>query len=179
MSAIYTVRVNASKIPTILRDFEKRLEIRNAKDLVENVFSTSKVDDRTGKLRSAVGGYLFVRIKDEKNLNKLGEIIKEVDGMYGFLMAPAKPGSKPNPVKMTAKQEQELLNLEERIETNKVKINTDIKVGTLVEYEGFTGVIKEISDDKTKFIISVKIFNQDTDIEVESNSKMLKIVDSH
>ncbi|MCQ2050967.1 MAG: transcription termination/antitermination protein NusG [Bacteroidaceae bacterium] len=138
-------------ISQVLIPTEKVVQVRNGKRVV--------------KERSYLPGYVLV----EASLN--GEIkqrLRNIPNVLGFL------GGMDNPTPMRQEEVNRILgSVDEQIETLEEPLIT-FAVGETVKiifgpFSGFEGIIDEVSDEKKKLKVSVKIFGRKTPIELAYN----------
>lgn len=134
-------------VPQILIPFEKVYQIKNGK--------------KTTKEKSYFPGYILIQA------DLTGEVaptIKAVNGVVGFL------GSKDQPIPLRTAEINRILGTVDEITENDNMMEPFI-VGESVKvtdgpFNGFTGVIEEVMEEKKKLKVMVKIFGRRTPLEL-------------
>jgi len=138
----------AHNVPTILIPMEKVYEIKNGK--------------KSSKEKSFYPGYILL------NANLVGEVvptIKAINGVVGFL------GNHGIPIPLRQSEVNRILGA---VDENNEKGESNIEPFILNEFvkvidgpfNGFSGVIEEINDEKKKLKVMVKIFGRKTPLEL-------------
>ena len=138
----------AHNVPTILIPMEKVYEIKNGK--------------KASKEKSFYPGYILI------NANLVGEVvptIKAINGVVGFL------GTQGVPIPLRQSEVNRILGA---VDENNEKGESNIEPCILGEFvkvidgpfNGFSGVIEEINDEKKKLKVMVKIFGRKTPLEL-------------
>lgn len=183
---IRTISGQEKKVKQYMESEIRRLRLDH---LVEDILiPTEKVFEiRNGKKRtrerSFIPGYIFLKATEEGCVRPEGagegssaltlnpeaiQLIKDVPGVVGFLGS--EKGKIPNPLreaeinKILGKVD-ELQDATEVME-NPFAIGENVKVMD-GPFNGFTGVIEEVHEDKKKLKIMVKIFGRNTPIELD------------
>ena len=138
----------------------------------EKVYQIRKMKDgKTKKVaveRNFFPGYVLV----QANLRN-GEamhLIKNIPGVIGFLQVDGKdPSAMPNP--MRESEINRILGKVEETEEHEVLHDVSFTLGEDVKvmdgaFNGFTGTIKEIFEEKKKLSVIVKIFGRSTPLEL-------------
>jgi len=135
-------------VPTILIPMEKVYEIKNGK--------------KSSKEKSFYPGYILI------NANLVGEVvptIKAINGVVGFL------GTQGVPIPLRQSEVNRILGA---VDENNEKGESNIEpfiIGEFVKvidgpFNGFSGIIEEINDEKKKLKVMVKIFGRKTPLEL-------------
>lgn len=166
----YVIRAISGKEKKVVQYLESEIE-RNevGKNISQVLIPTEKVFEmRNGKKRlrerSFLPGYILVECS---MVPELIPMVKEIPNVIGFLGA--KKGSAPVPLR-EAEVNKILGKVDEMNEKGEMPEEPFIK-GEPVKvmagpFNGFTGVIYEIYEDKKKLKVVVKIFGRNTPIEL-------------
>lgn len=108
--------------------------------------------------------YVFVKMVMN---DEMWHFIRNIIGATGFVG----PGSEP--VRLS-KAEVEQFQIEEK-EPEIITINLNYEVGDQVKicegsFEGFIGIVREISEDKTKVVVTTSMFGRETKVDLPSTS---------
>ncbi|MGZ5280815.1 MAG: transcription termination/antitermination protein NusG [Bacteroidia bacterium] len=135
-------------VSQILIPMEKVVQLKNGKKIT--------------KERNYYPGYIMV----EANLEgEMVHIIKNVLGVVGFL------GSKDRPEPLRASEINRMLGRVDALNESGDNVEVPFLVGEPVKvidgpFNGFTGVIEEINEEKKKLKVIVKIFGRRTPLEL-------------
>ncbi len=175
----YTLRVVNGQEKKVKEHLQKEVSIRKMDEFVgqvitptEKVYQVRKTKDGKSKKitteRNTLPGYVIV----QANLSN-GEVlhtIRSVPGVLGFLNVDgAKPTEMPKPMR-----ESEINRILGKIETtdeHEVQHDVAFTVGERVKvmdgpFNGFSGVVQEVFDDKKKLNVVVTIFGRNTPVEL-------------
>jgi transcription termination/antitermination protein NusG len=175
----YTLRVVNGQEKKVKEHLQKEVSIRKMDEFVgqiitptEKVYQVRKTKDGKSKKitteRNTLPGYVIV----QANLSN-GEVlhtIRSVPGVLGFLNVDgAKPTEMPKPMR-----ESEINRILGKIETtdeHEVQHDVAFSVGERVKvmdgpFNGFSGVVQEVFDDKKKLNVVVTIFGRNTPVEL-------------
>ena len=133
----------------------------------EKVYSTRN-GKKVLKERTLYSGYVFVKA------NLTGEVIYELrntTNVIDFLRGREK-GSKPVPLRES--EVMKMLGTADDMREPQTGSEDTYLVGEIVKvnvgpFSGFSGVIKEVMNDKKKIKVEVKIFGRPTDLELENS----------
>ena len=133
----------------------------------EKVYSTRN-GKKVLKERTLYSGYVFVKA------NLTGEVIYELrntTNVIDFLRGREK-GSKPVPLRES--EVMKMLGTADDMRQPQAESADAYMVGEVVKvnvgpFSGFSGVIKEVINDKKKIKVEVKIFGRPTDLELENS----------
>ncbi len=142
-------RMNATHLlPQVLIPMEKVIQMKDGKKIT--------------KERNYFPGYVLI----EANLDgELEHIIKNITSVIGFL------GSQGQPVPLRAAEVNRILGKVDEMAEQGETMNLSYLVGEAVKvmdgpFNGFSGVIEEINDEKKKLKVMVKIFGRKTPLEL-------------
>ena len=129
---------------------------------------TTRDGKRTVKERNLYSGYVFI----EANLT--GEVIYELrntTNVIDFLKGRAKNSM---PESLREDEVMRMLGAADDLRTPVADLASDFKVGEPVKvifgpFNGFSGFIKEVNNEKKKLKVEVKIFGRPTDLELENS----------
>jgi transcriptional antiterminator NusG len=162
---IYVVRVISGQEKKI-RD-HVMLEVTRAKwdNIITNILVptekvyTIKAGKKTIKEKTLYPGYIYMQVDDKKMTQEIWTHIRQVHGVLGFLGVL----SKAEELKMLGKADEMLEGGETMVEP--FIINEDVKIID-GPFNDFIGTIEEISNEKKKLKVVVKIFGRKTPVEV-------------
>jgi transcriptional antiterminator NusG len=156
----YVVRAISGKEKKVKQYLEAEINRLNATHLVTQVLiPTEKVFQiRDGKKvikeRSYFPGYVLI----EANLNgELGHVIKNITGVIGFL------GAAGQPVPLRQSEVNRILGKVDEMSESGAASSVKVMDGP---FNGFSGVIEEVNEDKKKLKVMVKIFGRRTPLEL-------------
>jgi len=136
-------------LPQVLIPMEKYLQMKDGKKIA--------------KERNFYPGYVLI----EANMDaELQHIIKNINSVIGFL------GDKSGtPVPMRQAEVNRILGKVDEMAEQSEVININYMVGEQVKvmdgpFQGFSGVIEEVNDEKKKLKVMVKIFGRRTPLEL-------------
>jgi transcriptional antiterminator NusG len=164
----YVVRAISGKEKKVKQYLEAEINRLNAMHLVTQVLiPTEKVFQiRDGKKvikeRSYFPGYVLI----EANLNgELGHVIKNITGVIGFL------GAAGQPVPLRQSEVNRILGKVDEMSESGAASSVTYYVGEPVKvmdgpFNGFSGVIEEVNEEKKKLKVMVKIFGRRTPLEL-------------
>ncbi len=164
----YVVRAISGKEKKVKQYLEAEINRLNATHLVTQVLiPTEKVFQiRDGKKitkeRSYFPGYVLI----EASLNgELEHVIKNITGVIGFL------GSAGQAVPLRQSEVNRILGKVDEMSESGAVSNMTYYVGEPVKvmdgpFNGFSGVIEEVNDEKKKLKVMVKIFGRRTPLEL-------------
>lgn len=135
-------------VPQILIPTEKVYTVKNGKKSV--------------KEKAYLPGYILIQAEI---VGEVGHIIDSVNGVVGFL------GGKATPVPLRANEVSRILGNVDNISEQGETISEPYIVGENVKvidgpFSGFSGVIEEVSEEKKKVKVMVKIFGRRTPLEL-------------
>lgn len=142
-------RMNAiNLVPQVLIPMEKVIQMKDGK--------------KTSKERNYFPGYILIEAQLD---GELEHIIKNITGVIGFL------GSQGQPVPLRQSEVNRILGkVDEMAEQGEV-VSMNYYVGEPVKvmdgpFNGFSGVVEEVNDEKKKLKVMVKIFGRKTPLEL-------------
>ena len=166
----YVLRAVSGQEKKVKQYIESEIKRNDFGNYVQQVIiPTEKVYEvRNGKKKTREKNYLPGYILVQAALQpEIMQTLKDVPGAIGFLGA-EKGG---NPIPLKEAEVNKILGKVDELEAqgevmeNPFVLNETIKVMD-GPFSGFTGVIKEIFEDKKKLRVMVKIFGRDTPLEL-------------
>jgi transcriptional antiterminator NusG len=171
----YVVRVVSGQEKKVKQYLEKEVQNQGVQDQIaevlnpsEKVYQIRKMKDGKSKKvaveRNFFPGYLMV----SANL-KHGEVIhliKSIPGVIGFLA-----DGKDEPQPMRDSEINRILGKVDETDENEVKHDTTFIIGESVKvmdgpFNGFTGTVEEVFEEKKKLSVMVKIFGRNAPVEL-------------
>lgn len=141
-------------IPQVLIPAEKVYEMRNGKKRVRE--------------RSFFPGYVLVSA--DLSHGEAAHIITSIPGVLGFLGS-ADGGASKKPIPLRQAEVNRILGKVDETQETDVKLDTPFIVGESVKvmdgpFNGFTGTVEEVFEEKKKLNVMVKIFGRNTPVEL-------------
>ncbi len=135
-------------VPQILIPTEKVYQVKNGKKIA--------------KEKTYLPGYILIQAE---MVGEVGHIIDSVNGVVGFL------GGKSTPVPLRPNEVARILGNVDEMSEHGETIAEPYIVGENVKvidgpFSGFSGVIEEVSEEKKKLKVMVKIFGRRTPLEL-------------
>ncbi|WP_250632525.1 transcription termination/antitermination protein NusG [Rhodoflexus caldus] len=175
----YLLRVVSGQEKKVKSYLEKEVAIHNLGEYIsqvltpsEKVYQIRKMKDGKSKKvaveKNFFPGYVFV----QANLSN-GEIIhtiKSVPGVINFLdVEGAGPNAQPRP--MRESEINRILGKIDDTDESEIKHDISFHVGETVKvmdgpFNGFTGTVEEVFEEKKKLNVMVKIFGRNTPVEL-------------
>lgn len=130
---------------------------------VQKVF-TIRNGKKVSKETNMFPGYVYI---EAALVGEVPHLIRNVTGVIGFLGAEKR--GEPLPVRQN--EMNRILGVIDDMEDAEEEINIPFKVGEAVKvtdgpFNGFTGNIEEVNEDKKKLKVMVKIFGRKTPVEL-------------
>jgi len=141
-------------IPQVLIPAEKVYEMRNGKKRVRE--------------RNFFPGYVLVSA--DLSHGEAAHIITSIPGVLGFLGA-NEGGASKKPIPLRQSEVNRILGKVDESEDMDVKLDTPFIVGETIKvmdgpFNGFTGTVEEVFEEKKKLNVMVKIFGRNTPLEL-------------
>jgi transcriptional antiterminator NusG len=139
-------------IPQILIPMEKVYQMRNGKKKVRE--------------RNFFPGYIL--ISADLSHGEAKHVITSIPGVLGFLSEGA---TSKIPVPLRQSEVNRILGKVEEVEDDDARVDTQFIIGELVKvmdgpFNGFTGTVEEVFEEKKKLNVMVKIFGRNTPVEL-------------
>lgn len=140
-------------IPQILIPSEKVFQIRNGKKKIRE--------------RSFFPGYIL--ISADLSNGEVMHVIKDIPGVLGFLGSASKDDKLPTPLRQA--EVNRILGRVDEIDESEEKLDVSFSIGEMVKvmdgpFNGFSGTVDAVYDDKKKLNVIVKIFGRNTPVEL-------------
>jgi len=166
----YVVRAIGGKEKKVKESIESEIALLGLQDHVSQVLiPTEKVyqirnGKKISKERSFYPGYVLIEAYLE---GEIPHIIKNITNVIGFLGA-EKGG---NPVPLRINEVNRILGKVDELAASDEELNIPYFVGESVKvidgpFNGFTGTIDEVNNEKKKLKVMVKIFGRKTPLEL-------------
>lgn len=141
-------------IPQVLIPSEKVYEMRNGKKRVRE--------------RNFFPGYVLVSA--DLSHGEAAHIITSIPGVLGFLGA-NEGGASKKPIPLRQSEVNRILGKVDDTEDTDVRLETPFIVGETIKvmdgpFNGFTGTVEEVFEEKKKLNVMVKIFGRNTPLEL-------------
>jgi len=174
----YVVRAIASKEKKAKTYLENEITKREFEEYIPQVLIPSEkvYEMRNGKKRlrekSFFPGYMLVHANLEKNNPTTGELIHmitNIPGIIGFLGATGSTSK--DPVSLRQSEVNRILGKVDESGLDDAKLETNFIVGESVKvmdgpFNGFTGIVEEVFEERQKLNVMVKIFGRNTPVEL-------------
>jgi transcriptional antiterminator NusG len=165
----YVVRAISGKEKKIKEYIEAEINRFNLQEYVSQILvPTEKVyqirnGKKISKERSFFPGYILV---EAALAGEITHIIKNVTGVLGFLAS--KEG---NPIPLKLSEVNRILGKVDELAESDEEINSPFLISEAVKvidgpFNGFTGIIEEVNEEKKKLKVMVKIFGRKTPLEL-------------
>ncbi|MCX7863159.1 MAG: transcription termination/antitermination protein NusG [Bacteroidales bacterium] len=165
----YVVRAISGKEKKIKEHIEAEIQKLNLQDYVSQVLvPTEKVyqlrkGKKISKERNYFPGYILIYAA---LVGEIPHIIKSINGVLGFLTTP-----EGNPIPLKPNEINRILGKVDELAESGEEIVTPFFVNETVKvidgpFNGFTGVIEEVNEEKKKLKVMVKIFGRKTPLEL-------------
>ncbi|WP_020532675.1 transcription termination/antitermination protein NusG [Flexithrix dorotheae] len=175
----YVVRAVSGQEKKVKAYLEKEVVSSNLQDYIteiltpsEKVYQIRKMKDGKSKKiaveKNFFPGYVIIHA----NLSN-GEVlhtVKSIPGVIGFLQVDGKdPSALPRP--MRESEINRILGKVDEVDDTEVKHETTFVVGETVKvmdgpFNGFTGTVEEVFEEKKKLNVMVKIFGRNAPVEL-------------
>jgi transcriptional antiterminator NusG len=166
----YVVRSVSGQENKVKDYIEKEIAANGLSDYVDQILVPTEkvVQVRNGKKyqkdKVYFPGYIMVNASLE---GEIGHIIKSVNGVIGFL-GETKGG---DPVPLRPSEVNRLLGKVDELSTSADSVNIPYTLNETVKvvdgpFNGFTGTIDDINEEKRKLKVMVKIFGRKTPVEL-------------
>jgi len=171
----YVLRAIAGQEKKIKSYLDNEVARRNLNELVPQVLiPTEKVYDiKNGKKRlrekNFFPGYILINADLNSNAEVL-PIITHIPGVLGFL-GDDKGGTSKNPVPIRQAEVNRILGIVDQVEETGSTVKYNYIVGEVIKvmdgpFNGFTGTIEKVFEERKKLSVTVKIFGRNTPVEL-------------
>ena len=163
---LHTYSGHENRVKTTL---EQRIRAMQMEDKLSQILvPTQEVAEiKGGKRRisqkTSFPGYVLVRMDLD---NELWYIVKSTPGVMGFV------GTSTEPTPLDDEEVEDILRSTEREPGEEVKQVIDLSIGDKAKiidgpFTGFSGVVDEINEEKSKLKLMISIFGRSTPVELE------------
>jgi len=167
----YVVNTYSGHENKVKEDLEMRAESMGMQDnIIRVVIPEEKViEEKNGvkkeKMKKLFPGYILVEMVMS---DEAWYVVRNTQGVTGFIGSSGK-GAKPTPL-----QPQEVEKILDAIGDNKIDVTTDLEEGMEVEvvggpFNGMVGKVDSIDLDNDVVNLTIDLFGQDTQVEVQTN----------
>ncbi len=175
----YVVRAISGQEKKVKSYLEKEIINNNLQDYVtevltptEKVYQIRKMKDGKSKKIAVEKNFFpgYVMINANLSNGEVIHMIKNVPGVIGFLQVDGKdPSALPRP--MRESEVNRILGKVDEVDDAEVKHDTTFMVGETVKvmdgpFNGFTGTVEEVFEEKKKLNVMVKIFGRNAPVEL-------------
>ena len=163
---LHTYSGHENRVKTTL---EQRVRAMQMEDKLSQILvPTQEVAEiKSGKRKisqkTSFPGYVLVKMDLD---NELWYIVKSTPGVMGFV------GTSMEPTPLNDEEVEDILKSTEREPGEEVKQIIDLSVGDKAKiidgpFTGFSGVVDEINEEKSKLKLMISIFGRSTPVELE------------
>ncbi|MCS6968085.1 MAG: transcription termination/antitermination protein NusG [Cytophagales bacterium] len=185
----YILRVASGQEKKVKSYLEKEIAIHGLEQCItrvlvpsEKVYQIRKTKDGKSKKvaveKNFFPGYVFIQAdlsykeesQDKKVNHKVIHIIKSTPGVINFLdVEGSGPNAKPLPVRES--DIARILGKMDEVDSGEIRHDITFRVGETVKvmdgpFNGFTGTVEEVFEDKKKLNVMVKIFGRNAPVEL-------------
>lgn len=144
-------------IPKVLIPSEKVYEMRNGK--------------KYQREKSFFPGYILIHA--DLTHGEVAPLITNIPGVIGFLGSEGK-GKEKEPVPLRLSEVNRILGKVDEAATDEPQLDASFIIGETVKvidgpFNGFTGIVEEIFEERKKLNVMVKIFGRNTPVELNYN----------
>lgn len=164
--ALHTYSGHENRVKASL---EQRADAMGIGDKISQVFVPTReiTEIKGGKRKTSVKtsfpGYVLVKM----DLNdELWYVVRSTPGVMGFV------GTSSQPTPLRDEEVEEILNAAERGASEEAKHIIDVSIGDSARivdgpFTGFSGVVDDIDEEKSKLKLMISIFGRSTPVELE------------
>ena len=175
----YVVRAVSGQEKKVKAYLEKEIASYKLEDFItevltptEKVFQIRKLKDGKSKKVAVEKNFFpgYIIIQADLSNGEVMHLIKSVPGVIGFLSGNRNdPSTLPKPMRDI--EVKRILGKVDDAEENEVKYDASFVVGESVQvmdgpFNGFTGTVQEVFEDKKKLNVVVKIFGRNAPVEL-------------
>ena len=172
----YVVRAVAGQEKKVKNYLENEIEKAKLVDFVPQVLiPTEKVFQmRNGKKKIREKNFFpgYVLVSADLSNGEVSHVIKSVPGVLGFLGSnDGGAGAEKTPTPLRASEVNRILGRVDELDEAEEQLDITFTVGENIKvmdgpFNGFTGVVEEVFDEKKKLNVMVKIFGRNTPVEL-------------
>jgi transcriptional antiterminator NusG len=163
---LHTYSGHENRVKTTL---EQRVRAMQMEDKLDQVLvPTQEVAEIKGgkrkvSLKTSFPGYVLVQMDLDDDL---WYVVKSTPGVMGFV------GTGKDPIPLSDEEVEDILTSTEREPGEELKQLIDISIGDKAKviegpFTGFSGVVDEINEEKSKLKLMISIFGRSTPVELE------------
>ncbi len=163
---LHTYSGHENRVKTTL---EQRVRAMQMEDKLDQILvPTQEVAEIKGgkrkvSLKTSFPGYVLVQMDLDDDL---WYVVKSTPGVMGFV------GTGKDPIPLSDEEVEDILTSTEREPGEEVKQLIDISIGDKAKviegpFTGFSGVVDEINEEKSKLKLMISIFGRSTPVELE------------
>lgn len=170
----YVVRAVSGQERKVKNYLENEITRQNLGDFIPQVLIPSEkvFEMRNGKKRVRERNFFpgYVLIFADLNHGEVAHVIQSIPGVLGFLGATEGATTK-KPVPLRQAEVNRILGKVDETDTTQEKLETPFIVGETVKvmdgpFNGFTGSVEEVFEERKKLNVMVKIFGRNTPVEL-------------
>ena len=163
---LHTYSGHENRVKTTL---EQRVRAMQMEDKLDQVLvPTQEVAEIKGgkrriSLKTSFPGYVLVQMDLDDDL---WYVVKSTPGVMGFV------GTSKEPIPLSDEEVEDILTSAERGPGEEIKQLIDISIGDKAKviegpFTGFSGVVDDINEEKSKLKLMISIFGRSTPVELE------------
>jgi transcriptional antiterminator NusG len=163
---LHTYSGHENRVKTTL---EQRVRAMQMEDKLDQILvPTQEVAEIKGgkrkvSLKTSFPGYVLVQMDLDDDL---WYVVKSTPGVMGFV------GTGKDPIPLSDEEVEDILTSTEREPGEELKQLIDISIGDKAKviegpFTGFSGVVDEINEEKSKLKLMISIFGRSTPVELE------------
>ena len=170
----YVIRVISGKEKKVKIYLESEIERENLEEHILQVLIPSEkvYEMRNGKKRVRERNFFpgYVLVSADLSHGETNHLINSIPGVIGFLGAGGMTQTK-EPVPLRQSEINRILGKVDEIDELEEKLGTPYIVGESVKvmdgpFNGFTGTVNEVFEERKKLNVMVKIFGRNTPVEL-------------
>ena len=167
----YVVNTYSGHENKVKEKLEMKAQSMDMKDYIFRIIipEQKEVEVKDGvtkeKVKKTFPGYIFVEMVMS---DEAWYVVRNTQGVTGFIGSSGK-GAKPTPL-----QPEEVQKILDTMGLNKIDVQTELEVGMKVKvvggpFNGMVGTVDTIDLDNSVVDLTIDLFGQDTQVEVELN----------
>lgn len=167
----YVVNTYSGHENKVKEDLEMRAESMGMQDNIIRVIVPEEkiIEEKNGvkkeKIKKLFPGYILVEMVMS---DEAWYVVRNTQGVTGFIGSSGK-GAKPTPL-----QPEEVQKILDTMGLNKIDVQTELEAGMKVKviggpFNGMVGTVDTIDLDNSVVDLTIDLFGQDTQVEVELN----------
>ncbi len=150
-------------------NLEQRIQAMGMEERMPQIFiPTQEIAEIKGgkrkiSVKTSFPGYVLVRMELD---NELWYVVKNTPGVMGFV------GTSTQPVPLADDEVENMINVAEHGHPDELKQVIDLSIGDNAKiidgpFTGFSGVVDNIDEDRSKLKLMISIFGRSTPVELE------------